>query len=85
MHDHPSGVVTFLTEAHVKFTLPDGKSQEKRWKVGEPGLAAAGKHLPENLSDKPSEAILVELKAKPAKTEPTKTKRGENSRANFED
>ena len=74
MHDHPSGVVTFLTEAHVKFALPDGKSQEKRWKAGESGLAAAGKHLPENLGDKPFEAILVELKARPAKTEPTKTK-----------
>ena len=74
MHGHPSGVVIFLTAAHFKFTLPGGKSQEKRWKAGETSLAAAGKHLPENLSDKPAEAILVELKAKPAKTKPTKTK-----------
>ena len=67
MHDHPSGVVTFLTEAHIKFNLPGGKSQEKRYKAGETALAAAGKHLPENLTDKPFEAVPVELKAKPTK------------------
>lgn len=33
----------------------------------------AGKHLPENVSDKPLELILVELKAKPTKAAAPKT------------
>ena len=68
VHDHPAGQVIYLTEAHVKFGLPDGKTQEQRGKAGQTAWALAGKHLPENVSDKPLEGILVELKAKPAKT-----------------
>lgn len=67
MHDHPASQVIYLTDAQVKFTLPDGKTQEVGGKAGETSWAAAGKHLPENLSDKPLEGILVEIKAKSAK------------------
>ena len=67
MHYHPAGQVVYVTEAHVKFTLPDGKTQESHGKAGETTWALAGKHLPENLSDKPLEGILVELKARPVK------------------
>ena len=67
MHDHPAGQVVYLTDAHVKFGLPGGKSEEQQGKAGQTAWALAGKHLPENVSDKPLEAILVELKAKPVK------------------
>jgi quercetin dioxygenase-like cupin family protein len=67
LHSHPAGQVVYLTDSDVKFNLPGGKAQERRAKAGETGWAAAGKHLPENLSDKPMEGILVEIKAKPAK------------------
>ena len=67
MHEHPAGVAVYITDINVKFTLPDGKTEELHGKAGETSWAAAGKHLPENLSDKPFEGILVELKAKPAK------------------
>lgn len=67
MHDHPAGQVIYLTEAHVKFTLPGGKTEEQRGKAGQTAWALAGKHLPENVNDKPLEGILVELKAKPSK------------------
>lgn len=67
MHEHPAGQAIYLTEGHIKFGLPGGKSEEQRGKSGQTMWALAGKHLPENLSDKPFEAILVELKAKPAK------------------
>lgn len=66
MHDHPAGQVIYLTDAHVKFGLPDGKTQEQLGKAGQTAWALAGKHLPENVSDKPLEGILVELKAKPS-------------------
>ena len=67
MHEHPAGVVVFLTEQQGKFTYPDAKTEELSGKAGETRWVAGGKHLPENLSDKPFELVLVELKAKPAR------------------
>ena len=66
MHDHPAGVAVILSESHVKFTFPDGKSEVRDSKAGEIRWALAEKHLPENLGDKSFEVILVELKGKPA-------------------
>ena len=66
MHEHPAGVATYLTDSKMKFTFPDGKTADSIGKAGDVVLAPAGKHLPENMSDKPFEAILVELKGKPA-------------------
>ena len=66
MHVHPDLVVVYLTDMHVKMTMPDGKSQEQTGKAGEAQWTPAGTHLPENLSDKPIEGILVELKSKSA-------------------
>jgi len=65
MHSHPDSVAVFLTGQRAKFTLPDGKSLEREWKVGDAQWTPAETHLPENLSDKQLELILVELKAKP--------------------
>jgi hypothetical protein len=62
MHGHPSLVAVFLTSNHGRFTLPDGRTQERSWKAGESMIMPAEEHLPENLSDDPLEVILVELK-----------------------
>jgi len=62
MHDHPDSVAVSLSEQRVRFTLPDGKTEEQTFKTGTTVWAPAGKHLPENLGDKPFELILVELK-----------------------
>ncbi len=77
MHHHPDSVVTFLSDAHVKFTLPDGTSTEHTVKAGEVQWTPAGTHLPENLGDAAMDGILVELKhpaavAKPAPKPPAK-------------
>ena len=61
-HEHPNGVAVFLTDTHTRFMLADGKTREARGKRGDATLAAAEKHAAENLSDKPAEIILVELK-----------------------
>jgi quercetin dioxygenase-like cupin family protein len=66
MHSHPTSVAVFLTDGSVKFTLPDGKTLSSDFKAGMAQWEAGGKHLPENVSDKPFEAILVELKGKRA-------------------
>jgi quercetin dioxygenase-like cupin family protein len=66
MHEHPASVAVFMTDGQVKFNLPDGKSRLAPAKAGATQWAAAEKHLPENVGDKPFEVILVELKARPA-------------------
>lgn len=62
MHDHPAAVAAFLTDQHIKFTYPDGKTEEVRVKAGETKWFDGVSHLPENLSDKPLELVFVELK-----------------------
>jgi uncharacterized RmlC-like cupin family protein len=62
MHGHPASVVVFLTDARFRFTYPDGKSEEITGKAGQVLYQDAFQHDPENLSDRPFEAILVELK-----------------------
>ena len=66
MHGHPANVAVFLTDGKVRFTLPDGKTQDVAVKAGTTQWDAGGKHLPENVGDKPFELVLVELKGKPA-------------------
>jgi len=66
MHEHPAGVGVAITDALVKFTLADGKSEERPFKAGQVLWIAAEKHAPENLSDKPLEIVLTEVKTKPA-------------------
>jgi quercetin dioxygenase-like cupin family protein len=64
MHEHPNGVAVFITDGQIKFELPDGKSQDAVVKAGQAMFAPGGKHLPENVGDKPFEVVLVELKTK---------------------
>ena len=66
MHEHHAGVGVFLTDSHFKFTLGDGKTVERSGKAGDALWSEAEKHLPENLSEKSGDVILVELKSKPA-------------------
>src|ERR1051326_8573999 len=63
-HYHPAGVAIAVTDSHVKFSLPGGKSREETLIAGQVIWTPAGKHLPENLSDSDFEVILVELKSK---------------------
>jgi quercetin dioxygenase-like cupin family protein len=66
MHAHPANVAVFLTDSSAKFTLPDGKTLSSDIKAGMVQWSGGGKHLPENVGDKPFELILVELKGRPA-------------------
>jgi quercetin dioxygenase-like cupin family protein len=68
MHRHPAGVAIMLTDNTMKFTFADGRTEERQMKAGQVIEAEAVTHLPENPSDQPFEAILVEVKAAPAKS-----------------
>jgi quercetin dioxygenase-like cupin family protein len=64
MHSHPSRVVVFLTDLHLKFTDPNGKTEKVAGKAGHAGLGKAVTHMTENVSDSACELIEVELKGK---------------------
>ena len=78
MHSHPANVVVFLSGGTVKFHMPDGKTVDAGGKPGEAMYGEAITHNPENMSDKPMDAILVELKGKaPAKPAAAAAKKSE--------
>ena len=62
MHSHPNLVAIFQTNGRVKFTYPDGKSEERDLTAGQALWTPATRHLPENLTDSEMEVILVEMK-----------------------
>jgi len=68
MHQHPDAIAISLTPATVKFTFPDGKSQDASM-ADESGLyTPAGPHSPMNMGKGDMKAILVEFKAPAAGT-----------------
>src|SRR6266446_2905033 len=82
MHSHPDSVAIFQTDGRVKFTFPNGKTEERDMKAGQALFTPAVRHLPENLTDNDMEVILVEFKAskrKPAAKKPTSTSAPTNS------
>ena len=62
MHGHPASLAVFLTENRGRFTFPDGRTEERSWTAGQAMFIPAENHLPENLTDRPLELVLVELK-----------------------
>ena len=62
MHEHPASVAVSLSDYHVKMTLADGTSQDVSSKAHDATWTDAGKHLPENMGDKPIEVLVIELK-----------------------
>ena len=72
MHEHPAGVVVWLTDGDEKLILPDGKTQESHTKAGQVSWTVGTKHAVENLSNKPFEVIFVELKPKPVAAQPAR-------------
>ena len=81
MHRHPNAVAIFQTNGRVKFTFPDGKTEERDMTAGQTLWTPATRHLPENLSDSDMEVILVEMKTrrKPPAKKPANTNTATNS------
>ncbi len=65
MHDHPGGVVVYISEGHLKFTDQDGNVKEVYAKPGDARFFPPFKHKVENLDDKPFDAVYIGLKTKP--------------------
>ncbi|MFQ5930365.1 MAG: hypothetical protein ACE5MK_11755, partial [Acidobacteriota bacterium] len=61
---HPAAVAIFLTDVYLRITLPDGTTEGRTNKARDVVSRSATKHLPQNLSNRPFQVILVELKGK---------------------
>ena len=62
MHNHPDSVVVSLSGGKTMFHFPDGKTQVVEMKPGDAMFTPHTVHLPENVSDKPMDAVVIELK-----------------------
>ena len=63
MHEYIlNHVVVCFTDQNVRETSADGKAEVKQHKAGDFTWSGPSKHKIENLSDKPFEAAVVELK-----------------------
>ncbi len=62
MHQHPDAIVIPLVNSKVRFTLPDGKSEDSELAAGSAMYTPAGTHNPTNIGTTAVDAILVEFK-----------------------
>ena len=62
MHQHPDAIVVPLVASKVRFTMPDGKSEDSDLANESAMYSPAGTHSPANVGTGPIEAILVEFK-----------------------
>jgi uncharacterized RmlC-like cupin family protein len=64
LHEHMlNRVVVYLTDQNFRVTTPDGKAEAVQHKAGDVSWGEPTKHKEENLSDKPFEVVVVELKS----------------------
>jgi predicted metal-dependent enzyme (double-stranded beta helix superfamily) len=70
MHQHPDAIVIPLAVAKVRFTMPDGKSEDSDMASESAMYSPAGTHNPANIGTGRVDALLVEFKsATPGKAE----------------
>ena len=68
MHQHPDAIVVPMNDSKVRFTLADGKTEERDMAAGSAMYTPAVTHTPENIGKGPIDGILVEFKAASAGT-----------------
>jgi quercetin dioxygenase-like cupin family protein len=62
MHSHPAGVVYVLGAAKLKFSYPDGRTEERGAATGETIWREPTTHAVENVGDTEAHAIAIDLK-----------------------
>ena len=62
MHQHPDSIVVPLAASKVRFTLPDGKSEDSELANESPMYTPAGTHNPANIGTGSVDALLIEFK-----------------------
>jgi beta-alanine degradation protein BauB len=61
-HGHPDHVVSALTDARLRFKLPDGRTRDIAPRAGETLWIQAGPHETINMGPKEARLLVVELK-----------------------
>jgi quercetin dioxygenase-like cupin family protein len=64
MHSHPDSIVVPLAASKVRFTTPDGKSEDVDMASESAMYTPAGTHNPSNIGTGKIDGILVEFKSK---------------------
>ena len=62
MHQHPDAIVVPLASSKVRFTLPDGKSEDNELANESAMYTPAGTHNPTNVGAGAVDALLIEFK-----------------------
>jgi quercetin dioxygenase-like cupin family protein len=62
MHQHPDSIVIPLVTSKVRFTMPDGKTEDSELVADSAMYTPAGTHNPANMGTGKVDAILVEFK-----------------------
>ena len=62
MHSHLDSIAVAITDTNTRMHLPDGTSIDDAVAAGHAQWADAGDHLPENISGRAMEVLLIELK-----------------------
>jgi quercetin dioxygenase-like cupin family protein len=63
MHQHPDSIVVPLSASKVRFTMPDGKTQDNDMASESAMYTPAGTHAPANIGTGPVDAVLIEFKS----------------------
>lgn len=66
MHQHPDAIVIPMNDSKVRFTMADGKSEERDMAAGSAMYTPAITHTPENIGTGRIDGLLVEFKTKAA-------------------
>lgn len=80
MHDHLDRIVVQLLPIHARITLPDGSQSEFNAPQDDARFESSVRHIVENLSDAPTEAISIELEPPQPKTPDQPKPRGRSQR-----
>ena len=62
MHSHPAGVVYVLSGAKLKFSYPDGRTEERAAATGETIWRDPTTHAVKNVGDTEAHAIAIDVK-----------------------
>jgi quercetin dioxygenase-like cupin family protein len=62
MHSHPANITYALTSGKVKFTLSDGKTEEREMKAGQAIWSEAASHSADNIGTTEARVVVIELK-----------------------
>ena len=62
MHSHPANALYSMTAGKTKYTLADGKTEERELKSGQTTWSEPGSHSTENIGTTETRALVIELK-----------------------